>query len=102
MKPENKVLLEAGVEITYTTGQVAKIFRKTRQWVLWSLHNDRFLDEKDEPFRPEMIAGQYSWTATNIKDAAVSCYNRKKIDLDELKRVIRKVIKDTGEINERF
>lgn len=102
MKPENKVLLSAGVEITYTTGEVAKIFRKTRQWVLWSLKEGRFVDKDDEPIQVDMVAQQYLWTADNIRDAAISCYNRRRMNLDELKRVIRKVIKDTGEINERY
>lgn len=102
MKPENKVLIEAGIEVTYTTREVAKIFRKTRQWVLASLKSGRFVDKMDQPIQVEMIDHQYLWTADNIRDAAISHYNRRRIDLDELKRIIRKVIKDTGEINGRY
>lgn len=102
MKPENKVLQEAGVEITYTTGQAASVFRKTRQWMLWSLSTGRFLGEDNEPIDVGMLAGQYMWTGDNLKWAAISCYKRRTIDMNELKRIIRRVIRDTGEINERY
>ena len=102
MKPENKILIKEGVEITYTTGEVAAIFKKTRQWVLWSLKEGRFLDKNGDVLQPEMAFDKYVWTAADIKDAAISCYNRRTMDITELKRIIRKVIKDTGEINERY
>lgn len=103
MKPENKVLQDAGVEITYSTSQVAKIFDKTRQWVLWSVKNNRFLDKDGTPIQLTRTADdRYVWTAQNIKDAAITCYYRRTMDMDELKRIIRKVIKDTGDINELY
>ncbi|QGJ94928.1 helix-turn-helix DNA binding domain protein [Gordonia phage RedWattleHog] len=102
MKPEERLLSEAGVEVTYTTAEVARIFRKTRQWVLWGLKDGKFVDAEGNPLQPRMVEDRYIWTKDEVTDIAVSCHNRRTIDIEELKRIVRKLIKDTGAINGKY
>lgn len=102
MKPEQRAIRDAGIEVTYTTSEVARIFRKTRQWVLWGLKAGKFVDKSGEPIAPRMVEDRYIWTKQNVDDAAISCYNRRTIDIEELKRIMRKTIQDTGAINGKY
>ncbi|AVO25003.1 DNA binding protein [Rhodococcus phage Finch] len=97
------VLRAAGVEVYYSTSDVAKMFGKTRQWVQWQISEGRVLGKDGEPVDFKLSPrGRRMWTADNVKDLAILCYNQRLIDMDGLKKIIRKLLKDSSAVNRKF
>jgi len=98
-----KILREAGVtEVVYTTGEMAKVFGKSRQWVIVTMRRGMLLNKDEQPIQPRQEDGQYLWSAEDIKWIAVARYRRRKMSMDELKRVIRRLVTDTGAIDRKY
>lgn len=102
-KAEQRVLMDAGVVVTYSTGDVCRIFKRSRQWVSWSLSNHRFVGRNGMPLQlSKDEAGNYIWTPEDVKWAAVSCYNRKTITIAQLRKIIRRLLEDGNEISGKY
>lgn len=79
------------------------MFGKTRQWVQWMLAEGRILDREGNPVVVARTPrGHRTWTAEDVKSLAVACYNQKMINMDELKSVIRKLLKDSSAVSRKF
>lgn len=97
------VLRDEGIEVTYSTGQVASMFGKTRQWVLHYHHIGGWVDGKGKPVVPgQDERGRYIWQPDDVKNIAVVCYKRRTLTMDELKRVIRRLLRDQSHLDNRF
>lgn len=100
-KPE-AVLRELGIEYSYTTSEVAAIFRKHRHWVGVNRTRGHWVDKDGQQLQPRMVEGLLIWSPQDVKDMAVSCYNRRTIDMLELKRIIRRLLRDEAQITNKY
>lgn len=91
----NRILVEQGMEPTYTTSEAAEFFDKTSQWLYWGERNDFFTDEDGNPIRPERVGGRSRprrrFTLTTLKEITKSCYRRGSMDRDKLFIVLHRI-----------
>lgn len=95
-------LQRLGVEITYTTPEVAKILGRTRQGVFSDFQNGRYLGKDKQPLALWFDGKKYLWTPDDVKYAAVSLYQEKCISFDRLRQIIRRVLIDQGRLDGNY
>jgi len=100
--PVHKVLAEHGVAPTYSTSEIAAMLGITKQSLNRMVREQRVLDKNGDAFTPAFDGFQYVWESEDAECAAVSLYRSKRIDLDTLKAVVRRLLKDRGEIDDRY
>lgn len=100
--PVDEVMRESGVRPVYTSSDVAKMLGITKTGLAKMVREGRCLDENGDPFVPAFDGYKYVWEFEDVKCAAVSAYNARSIDMDRLKRILRKLLKDRGEISGKY
>jgi hypothetical protein len=95
-------LQRLGVEITYTTPEVAKILGRTRQGVFQDFSQGRYFGKGGEPLELWFDGKKYIWTPDDVKYAAVSLYQAKKITFARLREIIRRILIDQGRLDGNY
>lgn len=95
-------LQRLGVELTYTTSEVAEILGRTRQSVFIEFQEGRYLGKDDQPLELWYDGRRYLWTPDDVKYAAVSMYRRKRITFAELRRIVRRILIDQGRLDGNY
>ena len=89
---DRESLLE-GVEKVYSTGEAAKFFGRSNQWLYWGLREGIFTYKDGTPILPERAEnGRRRFTLPLIREIAKSCYRRGQIQETELEEVMAKVL----------
>lgn len=100
--PVHRVLAEHGVAPTYSSTEVAKMLGITKQSLNRMVRDGRIVDKNGDSFTPAFDGFQYVWESEDAECAAVSLYKSKRIDMATLKAVVRQLLKDRGEVDDRY
>lgn len=100
--PVDKVLKESGVHPVYTSADVAKLLGYSKTGLNKMIREGRCLDGDGNPFVPAFDGYKYVWEYEDVKCAAVSAYNARSINMTRLKSILRKLLKDRGEIDGKY
>ena len=97
--PVDDVLRAFGVRPPeYTTGEVARIFGKTNQWLRYIMDNDRYVDARNgERIKPSRVDGnRFVWSGEDVIALAVACFHNRTISRTKLETITRRVLRDGG------
>jgi len=74
----------------YSTDEVAKLFRKSRNWVRWALRNNVFIRKDGTPIKPIRVgeSSRRRFTLPLLHDMAKAAYRRGILDEVELEAVL--------------
>ena len=74
----------------YSTDEVAKLFRKSRNWVRWALRNNVFIRKDGTPIEPVRLgkSSRRRFTVPLLHDMAKAAYRRGILDEVELEAVL--------------
>jgi hypothetical protein len=74
----------------YSTDEVAKLFRKSRNWVRWALRNNVFIRKDGTPIEPVRLgkSSRRRFTVPLLHDMAKAAYRRGVLDEIELEAVL--------------
>jgi hypothetical protein len=74
----------------YSTDEVAKLFRKSRNWVRWALRNNVFIRKDGTPIKPVRVgeSSRRRFTLPLLHDMAKAAYRRGILDEIELEGVL--------------
>ena len=74
----------------YSTDEVAKLFRKSRNWVRWALRNNVFIRKDGTPIKPVRVgeSSRRRFTLPLLHDMAKAAYRRGILDEIELEAVL--------------
>ena len=81
----------AEADVTYFgTGDVARLFRKSQNWVRWALRNNVFVRKDGTPIKPVRVgeSSRRKFTLPLLRDMAKAAYRRGILDEVELKGVL--------------
>lgn len=100
--PVGRVLQDHGIAPTYSSAQTAKMLGVTKQGLNKMVRDGRIFDKEGEAFVPAFDGFQYVWESEDVECAAISLYRSKRIDMAKLKYVVRQLLKDRGEVDDRY
>jgi len=77
----------------YSTGDVARLFRKSQNWVRWALRNNVFIRKDGTPIKPVRVgeSSRRRFTLPLLHDMAKAAYRRGILDEIELEGVLREL-----------
>jgi hypothetical protein len=84
----------AEADVTYFgTGDVARLFRKSQNWVRWALRNNVFIRKDGTPIKPIRVgeSSRRKFTLPLLHDMAKAAYRRGILDEIELEGVLREL-----------
>jgi 2-phospho-L-lactate guanylyltransferase (CobY/MobA/RfbA family) len=86
--------VSAEADMTYFgTTDVAKLFRKSQNWVRWALRNNVFVRKDGTPIEPVRLgtSSRRRFTVALLHDMAKAAYRRGVLDEVELEGVLREL-----------
>jgi hypothetical protein len=91
-------VLEAG-EKFYSTGEVARFFGKSVQWVYWAMRTGVFMSLDGTPIEPMRVGrnGRRRFTLPVLREMARSCYRRGVLSEDQLLDLLAVLDRAEGE-----
>ena len=83
----------------YSTGEVARFFGKSAQWVYWAMRTGVFTDADGAPIEPMRIgkSGRRRFTLPVLREMARACYRRGIVGEDELLDLLAVLARAEGE-----
>lgn len=83
----------------YSTGEVARFFGKSAQWVYWAMRTGVFTDADGVPIEPMRIgkSGRRRFTLPVLREMARACYRRGIVGEDELLDLLAVLERAEGE-----
>ena len=87
--PSRNASADPGVTY-YSTDEVARLFRKSRNWVRWALRNNVFIRKDGTPIKPIRVgeSSRRRFTLPLLHDMAKAAYRRGILDEIELEAVL--------------
>ncbi len=90
-----QLIKKFGVEVVFSTSEVAEFFEKTSPWVYWGMSNGVFVDKEGEPIQPKRIgspkSGRRKYNLQIVRDIMNSCYDRGNMTPSLATRVMRRI-----------
>ncbi len=82
----------------YGTGEVARFFGKSDQWVYWAMRTGVFTDKDGTPIEPMRIGknGRRRFTLPVLRAMARACYRRGIVSEDELLNLLAVLAREEG------
>jgi len=105
MSAVDDVLVQAGVEKTYSTRGAAALIGRSPQWVYWGLKpadeggGDIFRTDKGEPIRPSQVGGakgRRRYTLPVVKEMAIAAYKRGNLSEGMLQEALERILYEEG------
>lgn len=97
-------LLEAGVEVTYSSAEVSALFGYSRVWIHQMKLEEKWVTATGEPIEPKEVpypkgnGKAYRWTAPQVRTLAIALYNSGTINYKILKKVVRQTMLDEDDM----
>lgn len=97
-------LRENGVEVHYSSAEVAVIFGYAKHWVHQMKREGKLVTATGEPIEPtevpypKGVGRAYRWTASQVRTLAISLYNSGTIGYKDLKKVVRQTMLDEDDM----
>lgn len=97
-------LKENGVEVMYSSSEVAVIFGYAKHWVHQMKREGKLVTATGEPIEPAVVpypkgvGRAYRWTAPQVRTLAISLYNSGTIGYKVLKKVVRQTMLDEDDM----
>lgn len=104
-KAVDDVLIQAGVEKTYSTRGAAELIGRSPQWIYWGLKpaeeggGDIFRDDEGNPIRPSQVGGakgRRRYTLPVVKEMAIAAYKRGNLSKDLLRDALERILYEEG------
>ena len=101
-------LKENGVEVHYSSAEVAVIFGYAKHWVHQMKREGKLVTATGEPIEPtevpypKGVGRAYRWTAPQVRTLAISLYNSGTISYKKLKHVVRETMLDEDRMFNTF
>lgn len=110
-KAEDDVLVQAGVEKTYSTRGAAALIGRSPQWIYWGLKpaeeggGDIFRDDAGQPIKPAQVGGgekgRRRYTLPVVKDMAIAAYKRGNLSEEMLEAALKRILFEEGLRNKK-
>ena len=101
-------LQENGVEVMYSSAEVAKVFGYSKYWVHQMKREGKLVTATGEPIEPAVVpypkgvGRAHRWTAKQVRTLAISLYNSGTINYKKLKSVVRQTMLDEDAMFKTF